>query len=236
MTTGSPGTTIRWSPSWFDLDTGLTSTQGCGYRQYSEHDIQCLFHVEGLRMLGLTLQEIADALDGDAFAPKEMIDRLMARTRDTIARRQELLRRLDDVRSTDPGDWGDVLSTIALIRGLDDENPSTRQYSVLSAGSGDQHTVMLAEAALSEPDPHVAGALGWALARIGDQAVPVLAQALTGPSERSRRRAVEVLAKIDSPSATTALAGAVDVRKTKQTYDTRDQALVTDDDGTHVRH
>ena len=186
--------------------TGRTSG---GYRQYSEDDVRRLFHVEALRSLGLSLQHIADALDDRSFSPAVMVDRLVARTRERLEREEELLRRLGRVRASDPAQWSDVLRTIGLMRGLDARDPSARQRFALSlAEDGERDAVALADAALDEPDPNVAGALDWVLARVGDGAIPVLAQALDSPIAARRHRAVAALKKMDSPRASAVLADA----------------------------
>ncbi len=189
---------------------GLASPSGRtsgGYRRYSEEDVRRLFHVEGLRSLGLSLHEIADVLDGRGFDPVAMMDQLAARTRARLAREEELLRRLEQVQSSGPAAWSDVLRVIALLRGLDAHSPSVRQRAALSpAEHGD--AALLAEAALGEEDPNVAGTLIWALARTGDDAIPVLTEALDSPVAGRRRRAAEALAKIASPRAGAVLAEA----------------------------
>jgi DNA-binding transcriptional MerR regulator len=40
-----------------------------GYREYSEADLRRIFHVEGLRTLGLSLRQIGRALADPGFAP-----------------------------------------------------------------------------------------------------------------------------------------------------------------------
>lgn len=191
---------------------GLVSPTGRtrgGYREYSDDDVRRLFHVEGLRSLGLGLQDIATALGDLSFDPADMVGRLVARTRDRIARDEELLRRLGQVRASDPAAWSDVLRTIGLMRGLDDGDPSARQRFALSlSGEDERDAAALVDAALDERDPNVAGALDWVLARIGDGAVPALADALDSPVARRRHRAVAGLTKIGSPAASDALAAA----------------------------
>ena len=183
-------------------------TQG-GYRQYSADDVRRLFHVEGLRSLGLSLQEIAGVLGDLAFDPAPMVDQLIARTRDRLAREDELLGRLRQVHTSNPAAWSDVLRTIGLMRGLEVGDPSTRQRLVLAlTGQAQGDAVSLAEAALNEPEPNVSGALYWALARGGDTAIPVLVQTLDSPDADRRRRAVEALEKIGSPQALTVLGAA----------------------------
>uniref|UniRef100_UPI000DF73206 MerR family transcriptional regulator n=1 Tax=Desertihabitans aurantiacus TaxID=2282477 RepID=UPI000DF73206 len=163
---------------------GLVSPSGrssAGYRRYAEDDVRRLFQVEALRALGLTLDEVGEVLADLSFDPAAVVDQLLARTRERLAREQELLRRLERVRSSDPTAWSDVLRTIALLRGLDAASPSARQRSVLSLAGDDRHGDVLVEAALAEDDPVVAGALHWALGQAGESVVPALAEALGSP-------------------------------------------------------
>lgn len=178
-----------------------------GYRVYAPQDVQRLFHVEALRSLGLSLQEVAAALDDLAFDPGPMVAELLARTHARIAREQELADRLTQVRTADPGAWSDVLRVIGLMRGLTADDPSTRQRAALTGTGG---VAPLTHAALGEAEPNVAGALYWSLARRGDAAVPALADALTAPDAPRRHRAVAALEKIGTAAALAALAGAVD--------------------------
>ena len=186
-----------------------TERTASGYREYDEADIRRLFHVEGLRSLGLSLHEIGEVLEDLSFSPAAMVDQLIAGTRDRLVREQELLDRLDRVRASDPTAWSDVLQTIGLIRGLDAPDPMERQRFALSlTGESPQHATPLAEAALAESELNVAATLDWALARTGERAIPVLVAALDSPSPERRRRAVAALTKIGSPRATAALADA----------------------------
>lgn len=190
---------------------GLVSPTGRthgGYRQYSAGDVRRLFHVEGLRSLGLSLQEIAGVLGDLAFDPAPMIEQILARTRRRLAQEEELVRRLTEVHTSKPAAWSDVLHTIGLLRGLEADDPSSRQRLVLAlTGRGDD-AVALTEAALSESEPNVAGALYWALARTGDTAVPRLAEALGSPDAERRRHAAAALEKIGTPQALAVLADA----------------------------
>ncbi|MBZ2194790.1 MerR family DNA-binding transcriptional regulator [Occultella gossypii] len=181
-----------------------------GYRQYSEGDVRRLFHVEGLRALGLTLAEIGDALEDLSFSPESMVEHLLERTRERLAREQELLGRLGQVRASEPADWSDVLRTIGLMRALD-AGSSARHRVALSMPDGgrSRDAVVLAEAMLSEAEPNAAGALQWALARTGDAALGVLAQALASPDAERRHRAAAALTKFDSSGADAILAGAL---------------------------
>lgn len=179
-----------------------------GYRRYSDEDLRRLFHVEALRSLGLPLQRVAQALDDPAFTPATVVDDLIGRTRERIEREQQLLRRLERVRGSDPDAWADVLRIIGLLHGLDSDDPSVRQQVVLSAPAEQRDAAVLVDAAITETDPNTAGAFDWALARIGDDAVPLLAEALGSSDEPRRRRAAATLEKIGSARALKALAAA----------------------------
>ncbi|WP_154793963.1 MerR family transcriptional regulator [Occultella kanbiaonis] len=181
-----------------------------GYRQYSPDDVRRLFHVEGLRALGLTLAEIGGALEDLSFSPAAMVEQLLKRTSERLAREQELLGRLGQVRASEPADWSDVLRTIGLMRALD-AGSSARQRVALSMPDGGRSSdaVVLAEAVLSEAEPNAGGALQWALARTGDAALGVLANALASPAAERRQRAVVALTKFESSGADAILAAAL---------------------------
>lgn len=180
-----------------------------GYRRYSEEDIRRLFHVEALRALGLGLREIADALGDLAFNPEAMVETLIVRTRERLAREKTLLCKLSQVQASEPNNWSDVLHTIGLMRGLDAEHASERQRFALTYEKNEGRNVFpVVEAALTETDPNAAGAFDWALAQTGDAAVPFLAEALDSAVASRRHRATEGLRKIGSPRASEALAAA----------------------------
>ncbi|MFV0434479.1 MAG: MerR family transcriptional regulator [Leucobacter sp.] len=179
-----------------------------GYREYSESDMRRLFHVEGLRSLGLSLAQIADVIDEQGFDPADMVDSVIERTQEQIAQAQELVQRLEEVRATTPKTWSDVLRTIGLIRGFSASSPSHRQQLALNTVEADQRDVpVLVEAMLRENSEDAAGALQWALARSGDAAVPALAAALGSVDSDRRRRALDALVKFDTPAARRVIMG-----------------------------
>ncbi|MGX1932264.1 MerR family DNA-binding transcriptional regulator [Microbacterium resistens] len=179
-----------------------------GYRRYAEEDLARLFHVEGLRSLGLGLAEVAALLDDPSYRPAELVDRLIARTRERLARETSLLHDLTRVRASAPDGWADVLRTVALLRGLDAESPSARQRLALGLEGDEREAAAVVDAALAEADPNAAGALDWALAQIGDGVVPDLVDALGSGEPDRRRRAVEALQKLGTSRAQEALAAA----------------------------
>ncbi|TDU73974.1 HEAT repeat domain-containing protein [Streptomyces sp. KS 21] len=181
-----------------------------GYREYSGEDIRRIFHVESLRSLGLSLRDVARALDDPGFRPSELVDDLIRQTQERIAVETALLTRLRRIGAAEPADWEDVLQTVALLHALGSESAGRRQRAALS--SAEQVPVpveALVEAALSETDPNVAGALRWAMAQSGDGALELLAQGLTSPAAEVRERAVRSIAEIPDESAVALLEGAL---------------------------
>ncbi|MGW6288666.1 HEAT repeat domain-containing protein, partial [Streptomyces sp. NPDC055107] len=181
---------------------------GSGYREYSGADIQRIFHVESLRAVGLSLREIGRALDDPGFTPSALVDDLIRRTRERIAVETELLTRLHRVHATDPAGWEDVLQVVTLLGALGSKSPAARQRAALA--SVDEVPVeALVEAALDEGDPHVAGALRWALARSGGGGPALLAEGLGSPVAAVRERAVRALAEMPGGEATALLRDAL---------------------------
>lgn len=175
---------------------------GSNYREYSAADIQRIFHIESLRSLGLSLREIGRVLHDPGFAPSALVDDLIRRTRERIAAETELLTRLRRIDAADPVGWEDVLQTVALLQALGSKSAHARQRAALS--SGDEVPVpveALVEAALSETDPNVAGALRWALARSGDRGPALLAEGLASPVAAVRERAVRALVEMPGAEA-----------------------------------
>ncbi|WP_366557208.1 HEAT repeat domain-containing protein [Pseudonocardia sp. SCN 73-27] len=185
-----------------------TGRTGAGYREYAEEDIRRILHIEILRSLGLSLREVGRALDEPGFAPSELVDDLVARTRERIARETELLTRLRRIRAAEPVGWEEVLQVIALLQGLGSDSAGRRQRAALSADDVVPVEVLV-EAALSETDPNVAGALRWALERSGTGGLAQLADALSSPDAAVRRRAVEALAELPDEAAAPVLRGAL---------------------------
>lgn len=172
------------------------------YRQYTDADLQRLFHVESLRSLGFGLAEIAAALDADDFAPGKLVERVTERARAQLDATVELLSRLERVHASQPDRWSDVLRIVELIRGFDSANASDRQRLALSLDTMEgKSSAVLVEALLREQEPNAAGALLWSIARMGDTAIPTLTEALDSEKQRRRHRALEALLKIGTPKS-----------------------------------
>ncbi|BCJ51634.1 MerR family transcriptional regulator [Actinoplanes sp. NBRC 14428] len=181
-----------------------------GYREYSPDDIRRIFHVESLRSLGLSLRQIARALEDPAFTPSALVGDLIRRAEDRLRRERELLERLRTVDGSAPGDWQSVLRIVELLRGLHSDSAARRQQAVLgSSEDAPLPTELLAGAVLAESDPNVAGALRWALARAGGDGVSSVAAGVRSPDASIRRRAVLAIAEMPGDEATALLAEAL---------------------------
>ncbi|MEU4791674.1 MerR family transcriptional regulator [Micromonospora tulbaghiae] len=188
--------------------TGRTSG---GYREYTAEDVRRIFHVESLRSLGLSLQQIRHALADPDFAPSALVGDLIRQSEDRLRREQELLERLRAVGDSAPAGWQDVLRIVALLHGLTSPSPARRQQAVLSpADDVPAPGRMLAEAVLAESDPHVADTLRWALVRAGDDALAGVAAGAYSEDVEVRRRAVRAIAALPGARATALLTAALD--------------------------
>ncbi|MFB8175637.1 HEAT repeat domain-containing protein [Streptomyces sp. NPDC055966] len=182
-----------------------------GYREYSAEDVRRIFHVESLRSLGLSLQQIGRALRDPAFTPSALVGDLIRWTEDRIERERELLERLRAIDASAPADWQDVLRVVELMQGLDSPSAARRQQAVLARPEGGPVPAeLLADAVLAESDPNVAGALRWALARSGGDGTATLAAGMHAEDAGVRRRAVLAIAEMpEAPGATEVLADAL---------------------------
>nr|WP_225957561.1 HEAT repeat domain-containing protein [Amycolatopsis lexingtonensis] len=182
-----------------------------GYREYSEADIRRIFHVEGLRSLGLSLRQVGRALADPAFTPSTLVGDLIRRTEERLKRERELLDRLRTIDASAPFGWEGVLRVVELLHGLDSPIPSSRQQAVLApADDVPLPAELLAKAVLAERDPYVAGALRWALARTGGDGLAGVAAGIRSADADVRRRAVLAVASLPGDEATEVLTGALD--------------------------
>jgi DNA-binding transcriptional MerR regulator len=182
-----------------------------GYREYSAEDVRRIFHVESLRSLGLSLKQIGRALEDPAFTPSALVGDLIRQTEDRLAREKELLERLRAIDASTPTDWQGVLRIVELVRELNSTSAARRQQAVLARPEdASVPAELLAGAVLTESDPHVAGALRWALARSGGDGVATLRAGAHSEDAGIRRRAVLAIAEMpEAPGAVEVLADAL---------------------------
>ncbi|QQQ79402.1 MerR family transcriptional regulator [Saccharothrix sp. 6-C] len=177
-----------------------------GYREYSAEDVRRIFHVEGLRSLGLSLKQVGRALDDPAFTPSALVGDLIRWTEDRLGRDRELLERLRAIDASAPTGWQGVLRVVELMQGLDSASAARRQQAVLSRPEDAPIAAdLLAGAVLAEADPNVAGALRWALARSGGDGMATLAAGAQSADAEVRRRAVLTIAEMPRAPGTSAV-------------------------------
>ena len=187
------------------------------YREYAAEDIRRIFHVESLRSLGLSLREIGRALEDPGFAPAVLVADLIGRAEERLRRERELLERLRAVDASAVSGWQGVLRIVALLQGLDSPDAARRQQAVLAplssgplgAGEVPVPVEVLAGAVLAEPDPIVAGALRWALARAGGGAVASVVAGVYAEDAAVRLRAVRALAEMPGDEVAVVLTDAL---------------------------
>ncbi|GAA0241228.1 MerR family transcriptional regulator [Actinomadura nitritigenes] len=177
-----------------------------GYREYSAEDVRRIFQVESLRSLGLSLKQIGRALEDPAFTPSALVSDLIRWTQDRLAREQELLERLHAIDASAPTDWQGALRIVELMRELNSSSAARRQQAVLARSEGvSVPAELLAGAVLAESDPHVAGALRWALARSGGEVLAALHAGTRSKDVDVRRRAVQAIAEMPEVAGATAV-------------------------------
>lgn len=105
----------------------------------------------------------------------------------------------------------EAVRIVKLVRGLGSASASRRQQAVLSWPADAAPPVgLLVRAVLSEPDPNVAGALQWALARSDGDVVARLRTGAQSDDVDIRRRATLAIAAVpEAPGADVVLVGAL---------------------------
>ncbi len=168
-----------------------------GYREYSDADIGRIFHIEGLRRLGMSLTEVGRALSDADFEPGRVLGDLIDQARARIAAEQRLLDHLQSVARLGRADGESLLYTIDLMRSLESEDVIQRHKAALGSGvDGGMPIETLVQAVLHESVLNAAGAMRWALAQAGAEAVPHVAKGMEDASALVRRNALLALDEI----------------------------------------
>lgn len=182
-----------------------------GYRDYSDDDVRTILQVKTLRSLGLTLKQIGRILEDPGRVPAALVGDLVRQTEERLDRERELLDRLRTIAASKPADWQEAVRIVKLVRGLGSASASRRQQAVLSWPADAAPPVdLLVRAVPSEPDPNVAGALQWALARSDGDVVARLRTGAQSDDVDIRRRAILTIAAMpEAPGADVVLVGAL---------------------------
>lgn len=86
------------------------------YRLYSPADLTRLLYIQGLKTLGLTLPEIARALDDPAYDAQEALRQHIEVLESRIAQERQLVSRLHALQGAAEVGWTEVAETIALTQ------------------------------------------------------------------------------------------------------------------------
>lgn len=168
-----------------------------GYREYSDADIGRIFHIEGLRKLGMSLTEVGRVLSEPDFDPGTVLGDLIAQARERIAAEQRLLDHLQSVARLGRADGESLLYTIDLMRSLESGDVIQRHKAALGSGvDGGMPIEALSQAVLQETVLNAAGAMRWALAQASAEAVPHVVVGMDDASAEVRRNALLALDEI----------------------------------------
>ncbi len=168
-----------------------------GYREYSPSDIGRIFHIEGLRRLGLSLPEVGRLLAEPGFDASALVTDLIAAAHERIETERRLLDRLEEIRRLGYTDGESLLGAIDLMRSLESRDVIQRHKAALGSGvDGGVPVESLSRAVLDEAVPNAAGAMRWALAQVGTDAVGPLSTGLRSAEPAVRRNAIRALDEI----------------------------------------
>ncbi len=200
------GLTVRTLHHYDELGLLVPSGRSAvDYRLYSEADLRRLLDIQHLKGLGMSLDEIADALDDPAFDAAGVIERHIAAVEARLAAERELLTRLRGLREASETGWDEVLDVIALTQRLQHPDAWVRVRAALDSPTT-LPLATLVDSLAAEPDPAVRETLTWAIARHGAAATPALAKLLRSREPGVRAQAAHALSKAGDPAAVPLLA------------------------------
>lgn len=202
------GLTRRTLRHYDELGLLVPSERSWGnYRLYSSDDLLRLLQIQNLKALGLSLEEIATALDDPSMDAASALAGHLAHLEAHIAAEQRLAARLRRLADADEPSWDDILDAIALSRLQSHGDPMVRLRAALapSARSADE----LVEALLAETDAAVQETLVWAVAQRPDAATVTLS-ALESATPAQRGLLLRALAKTGSAVASAILTAALE--------------------------
>lgn len=200
------GLTLRTLRHYDDLGLLVPSGRTAGdYRLYAPDDLRRLLDIQHLKSLGLSLDEIAAALDDPAFDAAAALDRHIAVVEGRLAAERELLARLRSLTDAAGSGWSDVLAVVALVERLRHPEAWIRFRAALEAPDA-APLAELFDRLRDEPEPGVRDTLTWAIVRHGTAAVAPAVAALDDPDPSIRFRMAHLLGKLAHPDAVPALA------------------------------
>lgn len=199
------GLTVRTLRHYDDLGLLVPSGRSSGdYRLYSDADLRRLLAIQHLKSIGLSLDEVARALDDPGFDAASALAQHVAVVEERLAAERELLRRLQRLGRS--ADWHEVLAAIQLTELLRHPDAAVRLRATLQAPNA-APIETLVDQLVSDPSPGVREALTWALVQQGPAATGALIGRLHDGDAGVRQQVAHALSKLGDPTATGALAG-----------------------------
>lgn len=200
------GLTLRTLRHYDDLGLLVPSARtGGDYRLYAPDDLRRLLDIQHLKSLGLSLDEIAAALDDPAFDARAVLERHIGLVEERLAAERELLARLRSLTDAAGSGWSDVLGVVALTERLRHPEPWVRLRAALEAPD-DAPLAELFDRLRDEPEPGVRETLTWAIVRQGPDALAPALALLDDPDAGVRFQMAHLLSKLADPGAVPALA------------------------------
>jgi len=202
------GVTRRTLRHYDELGLLVPSARSWGdYRLYNEGDLLRLLQIQSLKALGLSLGEIAEALESPDMDAASTLRSHLAQLEQQIAAEQQLASQLRALAEDEQRSWEEILDAIALTRRLSHSDPIKRLQAAFLTPNGS--TTELLQALTDETDPAVQEVLIWALAQHRDAAAAAIAR-LDDPNPDLRYALTRLLTKLHDPIAVPALITALD--------------------------
>ncbi|MGD8216156.1 HEAT repeat domain-containing protein [Aestuariimicrobium sp. Y1814] len=179
---------------------------GGDVRMYGGADVQRLLAIQHLKSLGMSLQDIASALDDPGFDAHTALEEHIAVVEARIAAETDLLVRLRRLRGAAASGWGEVVDLIALTERLRHPDAAVRFASTLAAPR-QAPTEELVDLLRADPEPGVREVATWALAQHGAAGVDAVVAGLSDPDPGVRLQMAHVASKLGDPAAGSGLVG-----------------------------
>lgn len=179
------------------------------HRLYTPDDVRRLLAIVHLKSLGLSLTEVAAALDDPAFDAAAALADHVAVVEEQLRTLGDLLTRLRGLEGAAEAGWEEVLAVIALTERLRHPEPAVRVRAALD-GAAAAPLAVLVEQLAGEPDDGVSTTLTWAVAQHGAAAVGPVSARLADPDPAVRVKMAHALAKVADPRAVTPLVAALE--------------------------
>lgn len=204
------GLTTRTLRHYDQLGLLVASGRGSGeVRQYGPDDVRRLLAIQHLKSLGLSLQDVASALDDPGFDAAAAVDDHIALVESRIAAEHDLLERLRRLRSAADTGWDEVVEVIALTERLRHPDAAVRVAAALSAPA-EAPLAELVDLLRADPAPGVREVATWAVSHHGAAAVEAVVAHLDDPDPAVRLQMAHVASKLRDPAACPALVGLLD--------------------------